>query len=209
MHQLDPGDGKPVLITSAVLVEDRRDRRGRRRSRCYALLALPPPGILELAVPASLPLPGFRRPRALLRVLLLEISSMSLLLQPPQLVQGMRVCVPHHHQFHPLSLQVLREVPHELVDLGFPEELLRVFPVDTPTEGEMDGPFPIVLVVQAHQLPECQAPPGCLGPDILPAEDPVRQLQPRVLRHLAVIDLRACRLIDLTWRQLMTHPYPS
>ena len=79
-----------------------------------------------------------------------------------------------------------REVPHELVDPGFPEEFLRVLTVDTPTEGEVDGSFPVVLVVQAHQLPERQASPGCLGPDILLAEAPVRQLQPRGLRHLAV-----------------------
>ncbi len=147
MHQVDPGGGEPELVASAVLVEERRDRRGQHRGRCRALLALPPPGILELAIPAPLPLPGVRRPRALLRMLLLEVSSMSLLPQPPQLVQGMRVCIPRHRQPHPFSLQVLREVPHELVDSGLPEELLRVLPVDTPTEGEMDGPLPIVLVV--------------------------------------------------------------
>jgi hypothetical protein len=122
----------------------------------------------------------------LLRVLFLGFSSVSPLLQPPQIVQGMRVGIPHHRQLHPLLIQKLREVPHELVDPGFPEEFLRVLPVNTPTEGEVDGPFPVVLVVQAHQLPERQASPGCLGPDILLAEAPVRQLQPRGLRHLAV-----------------------
>ena len=111
---------------------------------------------------------------------------MLFLLQPPQLVQRARVGVPHHLELHPFLVQVLREVSHELVDPGFPEELLRVLPVDAPTEGEVDGPFPVVLVVQAHQLPERQASPGCLGPDILLAEAPVRQLQPRGLRHLAV-----------------------
>ncbi len=76
------------------------------------------------------------------------------LLQPPQLVQGMRVGIPHHRQLHPLLIQVLREVPHELVDPGFPEELLRVLPVDAPAEREVDGPLPVVPVVQGHQLPE-------------------------------------------------------
>ncbi len=152
MHQLDPGGGEPEFVASAVLVEDRRDRRGRRRGRC--LLALPPPGILGLAIPARLPLPGVRRPRALLRMLLLEVSSMSLLLQPPQLVQGMRVCIPRHRKPHPFSLQVLREVSHELVDSGLPEELLRLLPVNTPTEREVNGPFPIMLIVKAHQPPE-------------------------------------------------------
>jgi hypothetical protein len=85
----------------------------------------------------------------------------------------MRVGIPHHRQFHPLFIQVLREVPHELVDPGFPEEFLWVVPVDTPTEGEVDGPLPVVLIVQGHQLPERQTPPGCLGPDILSAETPV------------------------------------
>ncbi len=134
---------------------------------------------------------------------------MSLLLQPPQLVQGTRVCIPRHRQPHPFPIQVLREVSHELVDSGLPKELLRVLPVNTPTEGEVNGPLPIVLVVQAHQLPERQAPPGCLGPDVLFAETPVRQLQQRGLRHLAITDLRVCRLINLAWLQLTTHPCPG
>jgi hypothetical protein len=155
MHQLDPGGGELEFVASAVLVKDRRDRWGRRRGRCLALLALPPPGILGLAVPAPLPLPGVRRPRALLRMLLLEVPATPLLLQPPQLVQGMRVCIPRHCKPHPFSLQVLREVSHELVDSGLPEELLWLLPVNTPAEGEVNGPFPIMLIVKAHQPPEC------------------------------------------------------
>ena len=99
MHQLSPGGSEPELIAGTVLVENRRDRRGQRRGRCRALLALPPPGILELAVSAPLPLPGFRRPRALLRVLLLEVSSVSPLLQPnnssfPFRTQSLRWALP-------------------------------------------------------------------------------------------------------------------
>jgi hypothetical protein len=45
-------------------------------------------------------------------------------------------------------------------------------------------------MVEFHQLPECQAPPGRLVPDVLPAEALVRQVQPGGLRHLAVGDLR-------------------
>jgi hypothetical protein len=61
-----------------------------------------------------------------------------------------RVGLPHHLELHPLSIQVLREVPHELVDPGLPEELLRVLPVDAPTEREVDGSLPVVPVVQGH-----------------------------------------------------------
>jgi hypothetical protein len=123
-------------------------------------------------------------------VLLLEVSSVLFLLQPPQLVQGVRVGVPHHLELHPLSIQVLREVPHELVDPGFPEELLRVLPVDAPSEGEVDGSLLVVLMVELHQLPERQAPLGRLVPDILPAEALVWEVHPGCLRHLAVGNLR-------------------
>jgi len=123
-------------------------------------------------------------------VLLLEVFSVLFLLQPPQLVQGVRVGVPHHLELHPLSIQVLREVPHELVDPGFPEELLRVLPVDAPSEGEVDGSLLVVLMVELHQLPERQAPPGRLVPDILPAEALVWEVHPGCLRHLAVGNLR-------------------
>ena len=112
------------------------------------------------------------------------------LLQPPQLVQRARVGVPHHLELHPFLIQVLREVSHELVDSGFPEELLRVLPVDAPSKREMDGSFLVVLMVKLHQLPKRQAPPGRLVPDILPAEALVWQVQPGSLRHLAVSDLR-------------------
>ncbi len=100
----------------------------------------------------------------------------------------MRVQIPRHHELHPGLLQELLQVLHELADPGLPEKLFRVVPIDTPVEGEVDGPLPVVLVVKGHQLPERQAPSGCLGPDILFAEASVRQLQPRGLRHLAVID---------------------
>ena len=115
---------------------------------------------------------------------------MLFLLQPPQLVQRARVGVPHHLELHPFLVQVLREVSHELVDPGFPEELFRVLPVDTPSKREVDGSFLVVLMVELHQLPKRQAPPGRLVPDILPAETPVWEVQPGCLRHLAVGDLR-------------------
>ena len=190
MHQLSPGGSEPELIAGTVLVENRRDRRGQRRGRCCALLARPPPGILGLTIPAPLPLPGVRRPRALLRVLLLGVSSVLSLLQPSQLVQGVRVGIPHHRELHPLFIQVLREIPHELANPGFPKELLRVLPVDAPVEGEVEGPLPVMLIVKGHQPPERQTLPGCLGPNVLPAEAQVRQIQPRGLRHLAVTNLR-------------------
>ena len=79
---------------------------------------------------------------------------MLFLLQPPQLVQRAGVGVPHHLELHPFLIQVLREVSHELVDSGFPEELLRVLPVDAPSEGEVDGSLLVVLMVELHQLPE-------------------------------------------------------
>ncbi len=111
---------------------------------------------------------------------------MPLLLQPPQFVQG----IPRHRELHPSLLQTLREVPHELVNSGFPEKLLRLLPANTPAEREVNGPLLVMLIVEAHQLPERQVPPGCLVPDILPAETPVWQVQPGRLRHLAVSNLR-------------------
>jgi hypothetical protein len=99
-----------------------------------------------------------------------------------------RVQIPCHRELHPGLLQELVQVLHELADSGLPEKLFRVVPIDAPVEGEVDGPLPIVLVVKGHQLSERQAPSGCLGPDVLSAEAPVRQLQPRGLRHLAVTD---------------------
>ncbi len=65
-----------------------------------------------------------------------------------------------------------------------------MLPVDAPVEGEVDCPFPIMLVVKAHQPPERQTLPGCFGPNVLSAEALVWQLQPGDLRHLAVTDLR-------------------
>ena len=79
---------------------------------------------------------------------------MLFLLQPTQLVQRAGVGVTHHLELHPFLVQVLREVSHELVDPGFPEELFRVLPVDTPSKREVDGSFFIVLMVELHQLPE-------------------------------------------------------
>jgi hypothetical protein len=77
-----------------------------------------------------------------------------------------------------------------LADSGLPEKLLRVLPVDTPVKGEVDGPLPVMLIVKGHQPPERQTLLGCLGPNVLPAEAQVWQIQPRGLRHLAVTDLR-------------------
>jgi hypothetical protein len=106
--------------------------------------------------------------------------------QPPQLVQG----IPRQGELHPSLLQRLREISHESVDLGFPEQLLRLLPANTPADGELDGSLPVMLVIQGHQLSERQAPLGCLGPDIFLAEALVRQVQPGGLRHLAVGNLR-------------------
>jgi hypothetical protein len=111
---------------------------------------------------------------------------MLLSLQSPQLVQG----IPRQRELHPSLLQTLREISHESVDLGFPEQLLRLLPANTPADGELDGSLPVMLVIQGHQLSERQAPLGCLGPDVFPAEVLVRQVQPRGLRHLAVGNLR-------------------
>jgi hypothetical protein len=47
-----------------------------------------------------------------------------------------------------------------------------------------------MLMVKLHQLPERQAPPGRLIPDVLPAEALVREIQPGGLLHLAAGDLR-------------------
>ncbi len=177
-----------MLAAVAVLVAEFGDRRGQRLSWCRALLARPPPGILCLAVSAPLPLPGVGRPRALLRALLLEVPRLAFLLQRPQLVQAMRVEFPRHRQLHSGPRQELSQVPHELTDPGLPEEFPRVVRGDPPVDGEVDGPLPILLVVEGHQLPKGQAPSGRLGPDVLLTETPVRQLQPGGLRHLAVTD---------------------
>ena len=190
MHHFYPVGGEPVLVAGTILVENRGERRGQRRGWCCAPLALPPPGVLVLTVPTPLSLSGSGRPRALLRVLLLGVSSMLSFLQPSQLVQGVRVGIPHHRELHPLFMQVFREIPHELANPGLPEKLLRMFLVDTPIEGEVNGPLPIVPVIYDHQFPECQAPLGRLGPDVFSAEALIWQIQPGGLRHLAVGDLR-------------------
>jgi len=106
--------------------------------------------------------------------------------QPPQLVQG----IPRQRELHPSLLQTLREISHELVDPGFPEQLLRLLPANTPADRELDSSLLVMLVIQGHQLSERQAPLGCLGPDVLLAEASVRQVQPGGLRHLAVGNLR-------------------
>jgi hypothetical protein len=111
---------------------------------------------------------------------------MLLPLPPPQRVQG----VPRQRELHLPLFQTLREISHESVDLGFPEQLLWLLPANTPADGELDGSLPVMMVVQGHQLPERQAPLGCLGPDVFPAEVLVRQVQPGGLRHLAVGNLR-------------------
>jgi len=198
-----------VLAAVAVIVAELGNRRGQRLSWCRALLARPPPGILCLAVPTPLPLPGVGRPRALLRALLLEVPRSVFLLQRPQLVQAMGVELPRHRQLHSGPRQELPQVPHKLTDPRLPEELLRVVRDDPPVDGKEDGPLLIMLIVEIHQFSKRQAPPGCLGPDVFFGEAPVGQLQPRGLRHLAVTDLRACRLINLTWLQLTTHPCPG
>ncbi len=148
--------------------------------------ALLPPSVFRLAVAAPPPLPGVGRPRVLPRKLLLGIFPALLLLQPPQFVQG----IPRQRQLHSSLLQALREVPHELVDSGLPEKLLRLFAADAPAEREPDSPLPVILVVGAHQFPKRQAPPGRLIPDILPAEALVWEIYPGCLRHLAVGNLR-------------------
>ena len=98
---------------------------------------------------------------------------MASLFQRPQLVQAMRVELPRHRQFHSGPLQELPQVPHKLTDPGLPEELPRVVRGDPPVDGEVDGPLPILLVVEGHQVPEGEAPSGSLGPDLLPGETPV------------------------------------
>ncbi len=108
------------------------------------------------------------------------------LLPLPQRAQGVsRQC-----ELHPPLSQTLREISHESVDLGFAEQLLWLLPADAPADGELDGSLPVMMVVQGHQLSECQASLGCFGPDIFPAEVLIRQVQPGGLRHLAVGDLR-------------------
>jgi hypothetical protein len=37
----------------------------------------------------------------------------------------------------------------------------------------VNGPLLVMLIVEAHQLPERQVLPGCLVPDILSAETPL------------------------------------
>ena len=162
-----------MLAAVAVLVAELGNRRGQRLSWCRALLARPPPGILCLAVSTPLPLPGVGRPRALLRALLLEVPRLAFLLQRPQPVQAMGVELPRHRQLHSGPRQELPQVPHKLTDPRLPEELLRVVRGDPPVDGEVDGPLPILLVVEGHQVPEGEAPSGSLGPDLLPGEAPV------------------------------------
>ena len=159
-----------MFAAVAVLVAELGDRRGQRISWCRALLARSPLGILCLAVSSPLPLPGVGRPRALLRALLLEVPRLAFLLQRPQLVQAMGVELPRHRQLHSGPRQELPQVPHELADPGLPEELLRVVRSDPPVDGEVDGPLPILLVVEGHQVPKGEAPSGSLGTDILSGE---------------------------------------
>jgi hypothetical protein len=64
-------------------------------------------------------------------------------------------------------------VPHELTDPGLPEEPLQVVRDDPPVDGEVNGPFPVLPVIEGHQVPEGEAPSGSLGPDILSGETPV------------------------------------
>ncbi|MFN9979699.1 MAG: hypothetical protein ACK53Y_07290, partial [bacterium] len=120
-----------------------------------------------------------------------------------------RVGVPHHLELHPFLVQVLREVSHEFVNLGFAEQLLWLLPADTPADRELDGSLPVVVVIQGHQSSECQAPLGCLSSDIFPAEVLIRQVQPGGPRHPCGGQPKACRLKNLTWLQLTTHPYPG
>jgi hypothetical protein len=139
-----------VLVAVAVFIADCGDRQRQRLGWCCSLLARPPPGILRLAVSAPLPLPGVRRSRALLRTLLLEVPRTAFLLQRPQLVQSMRVQIPRHRQFHSGLRQKLPQVPHKLADSGLTEKPFRVVPIDTPVDGEVHGPLPILLVVEGH-----------------------------------------------------------
>jgi hypothetical protein len=148
--------------------------------------ALLPPSIFRLAVAAPPPLPGVGRPRVLPRRLLLGVFPTLLLLQPPQLVQG----IPRQRQLHSSLLQTLREVTHELVNSGLPEQLLRLIAADAPAKREPDRPLFVMLMIEIHQFPERQAPPGRLFPDILPAEALVWEVYPGCLRHLAVGNLR-------------------
>jgi hypothetical protein len=129
-----------MLAAVVVLVAEFSGWRRQRLSWCCSLLARPPPGILRLAVPAPLPLPGVRRPRTLLRALLLEVPRSAFLLQ--QLVQAMGVVPPRHRQPHSGPHQELPQVPHELTDPGLSEELLRVIRVDPPVDGEGGRPSP-------------------------------------------------------------------
>ncbi len=98
----------------------------------------------------------------------------------------MRVELPRHRQLHSGPRQELPQVPHELTDPGFPEEFPRMVRGDPPVDGEVDGPLPILLVVEGHQVPEGEAPPGSLDPDILLGEVSVGKVQPGGLRHPAV-----------------------
>ncbi len=162
-----------MFAAIAVFVAEFSGWRRQRLSWCCSLLARPPPGILRLAVPAPLPLPGFRRPRTLLRALLLEVPRSAFLLQRPQLVQAMGVVPPRHRQLHSSPHQELPQIPHELTDPGLSEELLRVVRVDPPVDGEVDGPLPVLPVIEGHQVPEGEAPSGSLSLDILLGEAPV------------------------------------
>ncbi len=142
-----------MFAAVAVLVAEFGVWRRQRLSWCRSLLARPPPGILCLTVPSPLPLSGVGRPRTLLRALLLEVPLSAFLLQRPQFVQAMGVLPPHHRQFHSSSHQESPQIPHELADPGLPEEFLRMVRVDSPVDGEMDGPLPVLPVVKGHQVP--------------------------------------------------------
>ncbi len=148
----------------------------------------PPVGILHFAIAASLPLPSFRLPRALLRALLLEVSSLPLLLQLLHPVQAVRV-FPRHRRYPDLRPgQEFPDISHELANSGFTEQLFRVARSHLPVQRQVDSPLWILLIVKIHKLPEGQPTPCRLGSHVLPGQLHEGQLHPRGLCHLAVTD---------------------
>jgi hypothetical protein len=142
-------------------------------------------GILHFAIAASLPLPSFRLSRALLRALLLEVSSLPLLLQFLHFVQAVRVFPRHRPYPDPRPGQELPDISHELANTGFAEQLFRVAQSHLPVQRQVDGPLGILLIVKIHELPEGQPTPCRLSPHILPGQLHEGQIQPRSLCHPA------------------------
>ncbi len=159
-------------------------RQHLRRHRPH--LACPPAGVLYPAAAASLSLPRLGLSRALLRALLLEVSSLSLLLQLLHLIQAMWMLPLHRRYPDPRPDQELPDVPHELANPRLAEKLPRVIRSYLPVQGKVSGPLGVLPVIKAHELPEGQPAPCRLGPHILSRQLHEGQVHPRGPCHLAV-----------------------